>query len=92
MNTRFLSAATAAALLSLTGCAQSILTDEPNAAAFGEPNRQTMAAQVVNPDPEYDTLVPAGSAQRAADAVERYNEGAVKEPSHVPSTSPGRGS
>ncbi|WAT16712.1 hypothetical protein OZN62_07085 [Aurantiacibacter sp. MUD11] len=92
MNTKLVSAASSIALLSLGACTQSMLTDEPNAAAFGEPNRQTMAAQVVNPEPEYDTLVPASSAEHAADAVERYNEGNVKEPNHIPSTSPSGGS
>lgn len=53
---------------------------------FGEANRQTMMAQVVDPEPEYDTLVPATSAEHAAQAIDRYSKGTVKQPDRVRST------
>ena len=56
------------------------------ASAFGEANRQTTMAQVVYPDPEYDTLVPATSAKHAAQAADRYHRDAVKKPERVSST------
>ena len=40
---------------------------------FGEANRQTYAAMIVNPDPVY-TEPMESSAQSAADAVERVRE------------------
>lgn len=80
------------AFLSLGACTQSMLTDGGPTAEFGEPNRQTMAAQVINPDPDYDSVVPASSAARASEAVNRYEQDAIKEPPHVPSTSPNTGS
>jgi hypothetical protein len=50
---------------------------------FGEANRQTMAAQIIDPDPHYDTAVPEGSAAHAAAAVERYRTDKVKQPERV---------
>lgn len=50
---------------------------------FGEANRQTMAAQVIDPDPHYDTAVPEGSAAHAAAALERYRTDKVKQPERV---------
>jgi hypothetical protein len=50
---------------------------------FGEANRQTMMAQVIDPDPHYDTAVPESSADHAADAVERYRTDKVKQPERV---------
>lgn len=47
--------------------------------AFGEANRQTFAAMVVNPDPQYDDEM-AHSGELASDAVDAYREGEVEEP------------
>jgi hypothetical protein len=50
---------------------------------FGEANRQTLAAQVVDPAPVYDTAVPETHAEHAAQAVERYRMDKVKLPDRV---------
>lgn len=47
---------------------------------FGEANRQTMAAQIIDPTPVYDTLVPESSGAHAGQAVERYRTDKVKLP------------
>ncbi|MDJ0641790.1 MAG: hypothetical protein QNJ15_03145 [Erythrobacter sp.] len=52
---------------------------------FGEANRQTFAAMIVNPDPEYDTEM-TGNAEQGTDAVERVREGTVKRPVRVSTT------
>ena len=53
---------------------------------FGEANRATFAAMVVNPDPQYDTPIPATSAEKAAQAIERYRNDQVKIPERVSTT------
>ncbi|MBS7670733.1 hypothetical protein [Croceicoccus gelatinilyticus] len=70
-----------AALLALGACAT---YSSPEAGKFdpedfGEANRMTYAAMVVDPDPEYDGPM-EGDAEVAADAVTAYREGAVEEP------------
>ena len=60
------------------------------ASTFGEANRQTMMAQVVDPEPEYDTLVPPTSAEHAGQAVDRYRKGAVKQPERTSSRGTGQ--
>lgn len=50
---------------------------------FGEANRVTMAAQVVDPDPVYDTAIAESSGEHAAQAVERYRTDKVKKPDKV---------
>ena len=57
-----------------------------SASTFGEANRQTMMAQVVDPDPQYEYLDPETSALHAAQAVERYRTDKVKRPEKVRST------
>ena len=64
----------------LSGCAIDPETGDFVQYEFGESVNQTMMAQVVDPDPEYDTLVPETSGENAADAIERYRNGTVKEP------------
>lgn len=54
---------------------------------FGEANRQTMMAQVIDPAPQYDTAVPDSSADHAADAIERYRTDKVKKPERVQTSS-----
>lgn len=78
-----------AALLLLGGCEHG-LNEPPNAAAFGEPNRQTMLAQVVDPDPQYEEAVAPTSGEQAAKAVQRYRTDTVKQPERV-RTSQGSG-
>ena len=53
---------------------------------FGEANRQTYAAMIIDPDPQYDGPM-EGSAEHASDAVERYREGNVEQPESVRTTS-----
>ena len=43
----------------------------PAASNFGDANRVTMAAQVVDPDPQYDTLNPPTSAETCDAAAAR---------------------
>ena len=69
--------------LLLAGCA----TDGPNGYPymggpdnFGEANRQTYMAQVVDPTPVYDTAVPETHGEHAAQAIERYRTDKVKQP------------
>lgn len=71
--------------LLLAGCETAVIAP-PNAAAFGEPNRQTMMAQVIDPDPRYDEAVPPTSAEHAAQAADRYSKDKVKQPPRVRST------
>ena len=51
--------------------------------SWGEANRQTLAAQVIDPDPQYDTAIPPTSAENAVDAIERYANGTVEQPDRV---------
>ncbi|WIW90619.1 hypothetical protein K3M67_16195 (plasmid) [Sphingobium sp. V4] len=50
---------------------------------FGEANRQTMAAQVVNPLPVYDTPLPETSGEHAEQAITRYRTDKVKRPANA---------
>ena len=57
-------------------------------AAFGEANRQTMMAQVIDPDPVYaDDAVASGEVGAAA--VERYRQGKVEQPESIRTTNVG---
>jgi len=47
---------------------------------FGEAYRQTLAAQIINPAPEYDNQVAVSSGAHAAAALERYRTDTVKQP------------
>jgi len=58
---------------------------------FGEANRATYAAMVVNPDPQYEDPIPPTSAEHAAAAIERYRNDRVKQPERVRATSGVRG-
>jgi hypothetical protein len=86
MNSRLIPVAMAGALV-LAGCAQTHTGKlEPiDPADFGEANRQTYAAMVIDPDPQYAEPM-ATSAEHAADAIERYRDDAVKQPESVSST------
>ena len=70
----------AGATVLLGGCAIDPQTGDFVQYEMGESVKQTMMAQVIDPDPEYDTLVPETSGEQAADAIERYRNDAVKEP------------
>jgi len=73
------------ALLVLSGCMTNPLLEEPGDAKFGEANRQTMMAQVINPDPQYDEPM-VTSGEHAEQAIERYRTDSVKEPETISTT------
>ncbi len=92
MSTNRLKALVASSLIiGLAGCQTGSDIGAFDDPGFGEANRQTMAAQVVNPDPVYDTDIPATSADHAADAVDRYNNDQVKQPEKVNTRETGPG-
>ena len=76
-----------AALPLLAGCEQGMFEGSRPASTFGEANRQTMMAQVIDPDPQYEYLEPETSGARAAKAIERYRNDAVKKPDKVRASS-----
>lgn len=71
--------------LATAGCAENSMYDRPGDAAFGEANRQTMMAQVIDPDPVYETDA-TSSGEKAAAAVERYRQDKVKQPEGIRTT------
>ena len=75
----------ASAPLLLGGCIHQSIFEQPGDAKFGEANRQTMMAQVIDPDPQYDEPM-VGSGTQAEAAVERYRTGKVTEPDSIKST------
>lgn len=88
MNSKIKLIAALAGAATLSGCVsvadQELLGyQDPG---FGEANRMTYAAMVVNPDPEYDTPIPSTSAEHAAAAIERYRNDAVKQPERQSTT------
>ncbi|MBS3927132.1 MAG: hypothetical protein KGZ65_00310 [Sphingomonadales bacterium] len=66
--------------LGLTGCASTGQTALAGKDNFGEAYRQTLAAQVINPNPEYDTPFAATDGDVIAQAIERYRTGKTKLP------------
>lgn len=53
---------------------------------WGEANRQTMAAQVVNPEPDYTWEEMETSADHSSRAIDRYRNDAVKKPEKIKTT------
>lgn len=80
------------ALPMLGGCEHDFAASGKPASTFGEANRQTLMAQVVDPDPVYETLIPPTSGEHAGQAAERYRLDKVKKPDRVMSTQSGAGS
>lgn len=72
-------------VLALAGCANNAITEEPGDLKFGDANRQTMMAQVIDPYPVYSEPAQSSGAH-AADAVERYRTDKVKQPDSVRTT------
>lgn len=72
----------AAIAVSLAGCASTggsgLSQSKPD--NFGEASRQTFAAQIINPNPEYADAVPTTAGSQVAAAIERYRTGKVKQP------------
>lgn len=81
----------AAALVLLAGCAQAPL-EMGQPSTFGEATKQTLAAQVIDPVPTYDTAVPESSGNTTAKAIERYRTDKVKRPDKVRTSSSTTGS
>ncbi|HEY0625767.1 MAG TPA: hypothetical protein VGD10_03445 [Allosphingosinicella sp.] len=72
-----------AALVTLSGCA-------PIDRGFGEALRWDLAQQVIDPDPSYEgEEMEGGSGEHAADAVDRYYKGTVKQPATLGTSSSG---
>lgn len=57
---------------------------------WGEANRQTMAAQIIDPAPQYDTAIPETSGEHTAKAIERYRKDTVKRPERVKTSTVGQ--
>lgn len=76
---RKLAAVAAIAVLGLSGCTTpgGLAPGQDN---FGEAVRQTMAAQIIDPAPEYDTPFANTSGTQVAGAIQRYRTGTVKQP------------
>jgi hypothetical protein len=75
-----------AAALLLAACSTTSKSGLLEDTTIGEAKNMTMAAQVIDPDPQYEFLDPPTSAEHAAQAVERYRKDAVKKPERVRST------
>lgn len=69
----------AAAALVVAGCTPTDIT-------FGNSVRQTMAAQVVDPDPQYEGPGHTTDAAKTAAAVDRYHADTVKKPDTISTT------
>lgn len=90
MSSRLAKATIAVGVLALVAGCEHGPGQQAGAVKFGEPNRMTMMAQVVNPDPKYDQPM-TGSADSAAQAIERWRTDKVKKPERVRSTESVRG-
>lgn len=73
-------------LLVLSGCATDGSSMPGVDTTWGEANKQTMAAQVIDPVPTYDTAVPATSGTKVTEAIQRYRTDKVKQPEKVRTT------
>lgn len=75
------------AVLSFPGSGAAKPAEKDN---WGEAFRQTLAAQIIDPNPQYDTAVPKTSGEQAAAAVQRYRTDKVKRPDKISSSTVGR--
>jgi hypothetical protein len=79
-----------AATIALTGCAATPATAplvyEGN---WGDANRLTMAAQIIDPAPVYETALAETRGPQVASAIERYRTDRVKRPEKVKTTNVG---
>ena len=81
------------AILSVSACMtpDGRLDLEPHDLTWGDANRATMAAQVVDPSPEYEDPIPPTSASNAVRAIDNYREGNVEEVETISTTEGGGG-
>lgn len=77
---RFRTSCALGAALILAGCATDGGASLASTDTFGEATRQTLAAQIIDPAPEYDTPQATTSGDQVAGATERYRTGKVKQP------------
>jgi hypothetical protein len=93
MNSKAAIAGLLGGALLLAGCAEefSARVGKLDARDFGEANRQTYAAMIIDPDPQYASPLQS-SGEHAAAAVERYRKDAVKKPERTSSTAGASGS
>lgn len=75
----------AAPLVLLGACAEDDFGIESANSTFGEAVNQTMALQVIDPEPVYDGPM-TGQGVQAAGAYDRYAKGQVKQPDRVSTT------
>ena len=90
MNCRALPLIVVAA--ALAGCSTTSKTGSIEDTSIGEALHMTLAAQVIDPNPQYEYLDPSTSGQHAAQAIERYRTDKVKKPERISSTSRGSSS
>lgn len=77
-------------IIACAGVLLTVAACTPNDVGIGNAARANYAAQVVNPDPNYEGAQVADGAQTAA-GQERYRKGAVKKPVSIKTTSGGSG-
>ena len=78
-------------LVSLAGCTSSGELKLGAKDNWGEANRQTFAAQIINPSPEYTEPFAPSSGAQAAKAIERYRTDKVKQPERQSLSDIGKG-
>lgn len=83
----FVAAAIALAVI-CAGCSEGGVAST-GIAPMGEASAQTFAAQIIDPDPVYDTQVPVGSGTQAQQAIERVRRDTVKKPEKTRTSSVG---
>lgn len=72
----------------LAGCVADGGPGNIASASLGEANRQTMLAQIIDPDPQYPSAADS-DGDHAARAIERYRKDKVKVPDKVRTTDAG---
>ena len=85
--------AASAAVLALSACTNAdgrfdLSNSDPT---WGDANRATMAAQVIDPNPVYENPIPPTSAVNAVRAIDAYAEGNVEEVESLDTTEGGGG-
>ena len=92
MNSKLTKAALAfCASCTVAACTTNQIYEQDGDMKFGEASRQTLMAQVVNPNPEYSETRPASSAEHAQQAIERYRNDEVKQPEATQTSDFGEG-
>jgi hypothetical protein len=74
------------AAAALSACSTTAKSGSVEDTSLGEAKNMTMAAQIIDPDPQYEYLDPSTSGDHAAKAIDRYRQDRVKRPERVSST------